>query len=211
MRQRTPRNQCMFFLDVLKRLLFWQRVRGINSQDIQMNTPTAPMRTAEKSQLNSGHFILNMLNETSKTFSFLSRHGQQVSIDVWTSRPHMQPLWTIGESWSSFCLTLIVTELPSTETAGVWNDVQKELQLLCTQNLAQTLSCGFPSHFLTHALVQLSFSAWSRGQILRHLGSRDITTREPLWKEIGVSMETAVRSKQSEPCERTGTQMLLEK
>ena len=58
------------------------------------------------------------------------------------------------------------------------------LHFLCTQNLAQTLSSGFHSHFLL-TLVQLS-SCWSHGQILRQ-GSRDITSQKLLWKEIGLN------------------------
>ena len=54
----------------------------------------------------------------------------------------------------------------------------KELQLLCTQNLAQTLSSWFHSHFLL-TLVQLSF-CWSHGQILRQ-GRRDITRLIEQW------------------------------
>ena len=73
------------------------------------------------------------------------------------------------------------------------------LHFLCTQNLAQTLSSWFHSHFLL-TLVQLS-SCWSHGQILRQ-GSRDIT-RQNRSEKKSVAMGTTVRSKQSERCERT--------
>ena len=73
------------------------------------------------------------------------------------------------------------------------------LHFLCTQNLAQTLSSGFHSHFLL-TLIQLS-SCWRHGQILRQ-GSRDITRHNRSEKK-SVSTGTTVRSKQSERCERT--------
>ena len=60
MRQRTPRNQCMFFLDVLKLLLF-------------ATCPSPrPLRPGEKSQLNLTFHLEGATQIASETFSFIS-------------------------------------------------------------------------------------------------------------------------------------------
>ena len=78
-----------------------------------------------------------------------------------------------------------------TRSLAVW---KQPCTFLCTQNLAQTLSSGFHSHFLLK-LVQLSW-CWSHGQILRQ-GSRDITSQncsEKKWVSWGQQSEASSRN-----------------
>ena len=86
---------------------------------------------------------------------------------------------TWGFSHSTF------EELPSTDRSSR-NDAE-EMQLLCTQNLAQTLSSWLHSHFLLTRTTLNLLKSWTNSST-RESGHHHA---QPLWKEIGVNADNS--------------------
>ena len=126
----------------------------------------------------------------------------------------VQPIhtWTIGQTaaFPAFQLTSEATANCLQQSEASSRNYAKELQnaksrcvkttlrFSCTQNLEQTLSSGFHSHFLI-TLVQLS--SYSTSESGHH-------QTKPLWKEMGVNEDNSPKQAVGTMRKNCGTRSL---